>query len=45
MCEVTLIAVRTNAQLADLLTKPLPDNLFQRFQDKVLNRIIIRPFD
>ena len=35
--EVTLIAVRTNDQLADLLTKPLPDNLFQRFRDKVLN--------
>ena len=35
--EVTLIAVSTNDQLADLLTKPLPNNLFQRFWDKVLN--------
>ena len=35
--EVTLIAVRTDKQLADLLTKPLPDALFQRFRDKVLN--------
>ena len=35
--EVTLIAIRTDNQLADLLTKPLPDNLFQRFWDKVLN--------
>ena len=35
--EVMLIAIRTDDQLADLLTKPLPDNLFQCFQDKVLN--------
>ena len=28
------MAVRTDNQLADLLTKPLPDNLFQRFRDK-----------
>ena len=35
--EVTLIAVRTDEQLADLLTKPLPNALFQRFRDKVLN--------
>ena len=35
--EVTLIAVETDNQLADLLTKPLPDNLFQCFRDKVLN--------
>ena len=35
--EVTLIAVRSDEQLADLLTKPLPDALFQRFRDKVLN--------
>ena len=35
--EVTLIAVRSDEQLADLLTKPLPDNLFQHFRDKVLN--------
>ena len=31
--ELTLVAVRTDDQLADLLTKPLPDNLFQRFRD------------
>ena len=35
--EVTLVAVTTDDQLADLLTKPLPDNLFQRFRDKMLN--------
>ena len=35
--EVTLIAVRSDEQLADLLTKPLPDSLFQCFRDKVLN--------
>ena len=35
--EVTLVAVRTDDQLADLLTKPLPDNLFQRFRDQILN--------
>ena len=35
--EVTLVAVTTDDQLAHLLTKPLPDNLFQRFQDKMLN--------
>ena len=35
--EVTLIAVKTDNQLADLLMKPLPDNLFQGFRDKVLN--------
>ena len=28
------MAVRTDNQLADLLTKPLPDNLLQRFRDK-----------
>ena len=35
--EVTLIAVRSDEQLADLLTKPLPDTLFQRFRDQILN--------
>ena len=35
--EVTLIAVRSDEQLADLLTKPLPNALFQHFRDKVLN--------
>ena len=35
--EVTLVAFTIDNQLADLLTKPLPDNLFQRFQDKMLN--------
>ena len=35
--DVTLIAVRSDEQLADLLTKPLPDALFQRFWDQVLN--------
>ena len=35
--EATLVAVRTDDQLADLLTKPLPDNLFQRFRDQILN--------
>ena len=35
--EVTLMAVTTENQLADLLTKPLPDNLFQRFRDNILN--------
>ena len=35
--EVTLIAVSTKNQLADLLTKPLPNNLFQCFWDQVLN--------
>ena len=34
--EVTLIAVKTENQLADHLKKPLPENLFQRFRDKVL---------
>ena len=34
--KVTFIAVKTENQLADLLTKPLPDNLFQRFQDSIL---------
>ena len=31
-----LIAVKSENQLADLLMKPLPDNLFQRFQDYIL---------
>ena len=35
--EVTLIAVRSDEQLADILTKPLPDTLFQRFRDQILN--------
>ena len=35
--EVTLVAVTTDDQLADLLMKPLPDNLFQCFRDKMLN--------
>ena len=35
--EVMLIAVRSDEQLADLLTKPLPDTLFQRFRDQILN--------
>ena len=35
--EVTLVAVTIDDQLADLLMKPLPDNLFQRFQNKMLN--------
>ena len=35
--EVMLIAVKTDNQLADLLIKLLPDNLFQRFWDQVLN--------
>ena len=35
--EVTLVAVRTDDQLAYLLTKPLPDNLVQCFRDQILN--------
>ena len=35
--EVTLIAVRSDEQLADILTKPLPNTLFQRFRDQILN--------
>ena len=35
--EVTLIAVKTDNQLADLLMKLLPDNLFQCFWDNLLN--------
>ena len=34
--EVTLIAVKTENQLADLLMKLLPKDLFQRFRDQVL---------
>ena len=34
--EVTLIVVKTENQLVDLLTKPLPEDLFQQFQDQVL---------
>ena len=34
--EVTLIAVKTENQLADLLMKPLPEDLFQSFWDQVL---------
>ena len=34
--EVTLIAVKTENQLANLLTKPLPKDLFQQFRDQVL---------
>ena len=34
--EVTLIAVKTENQLADLLTKPLPEDLFLQFWDQVL---------
>ena len=34
--EVTLIAVKTENQLANLLTKPLPKDPFQRFWDQVL---------
>ena len=34
--EVTLIAVKTENQLADLLMKMLPKHLFQRFRDQVL---------
>ena len=34
--EVTLIAVKTENKLADLLTKPLREDLFLQFQDQVL---------
>ena len=34
--EVTLIAVKTENQLADLLMKPLPEDLFQSVCDQVL---------
>ena len=34
--EVTLIAVKTKNQLADLLMKPLPEDPFLRFWDQVL---------